>query len=50
MPTVIVLQEHRFGCNWTTIRQGGEIHKIALGLGALPELLFVASNTDLREG
>lgn len=46
IPTVVVLQDHGFGCNWS-IFGGGEspLYKIACDSG-FPQVLLVAENTD----
>lgn len=45
-PTVIVLQDHGFGCNWTRFGGEHELYQYAVQFNALPEFLFVARNTQ----
>ncbi|MCE9614887.1 MAG: hypothetical protein K8T26_11460 [Lentisphaerae bacterium] len=49
-PTVVVLQDHGFGCNWDRFGKDGQLWKAAKGTKALPELLLVAENTDSWDG
>jgi len=44
-PTIIVLQDHGFGCNWTSFGGNNQMYHLAQHMDALPELLFVARNT-----
>ncbi len=49
-PTVVVLQDHGWGCNWTSFGGSHEMYETALLHRALPEFLFVADNTIVWPG
>ena len=49
-PTVIVLQDHGYGENWTTFGRGGKLESRARALKKLPKYLFVADNTEPWDG
>lgn len=46
VPTVIVLQNHGWGRNWTSFGGESELWRRAVDLNALPDFLFVADGTD----
>jgi hypothetical protein len=45
-PTIVMLQDHGFGGNWTTFGGEHEMYEIARAHNALPEFLIVAEGTD----
>jgi len=45
-PTAIVLQDHGFGGNWTSFGGDSELWRLARVSQTLPDLLFVAENTN----
>ena len=50
-PTIIVLQDHGWGGNWTkTLGRGGVFEHLARALEILPKYLFVADNTEPWDG
>lgn len=46
VPYAVMLQEHRFGSNYSKFGRGGLMEKIAICTGVWPEYLFVAENTE----
>ena len=42
-PTVVIVQDHGFGCNWTDF--GGNSMLYSIAQSHLPEMIYVASNT-----
>ncbi len=49
-PTIVVLQDHGWGGNWTQFGGENEMYHLAVDYNALPEFLFVADNTRAWPG
>jgi hypothetical protein len=46
LPSVVVLQEHGFGSNWTKFGGDHELYRLAATHHSLPDLLFVAKGAE----
>jgi hypothetical protein len=49
-PDDIVIQDHTWGNNWSQFGIDGHLHKTAIEMNCLPQLLFAAENTRVWSG